>query len=204
MRAVTAASCLGIAAVARRHKIGNSPAMSRHMNALWRPLSRFVAIALVLATPHFISVAVAASEELVEVRKKELDGNKVGAFLQLKELAPAGDPVAQWKLGGYYHYGDAGPANFTLAREWYGRAARQGMPDAMLGLAVMNARGQGGPIDLKAAFVWLTIASRIIDNPKEIQNVNGLRDKYRSEMSSADLNAALAEATAFQPVKEQP
>ncbi len=203
MTVLTLVYRLGIVAVARRRKIGNSPAMFKNVHALWRPLFRFVAIALVLVTPHFMSAAIAASEDLVEVHKKELDGNKVGAFLQLKELAPGGDPVAQWKLAGYYHYGDAGPANFALAREWYGRAARQGMPDAMLGLAVMNARGQGGPIDLKAAFVWLTIASRIIDNPKEVQNVNGLRDKYRSEMSSADLNAALAEATAFQPVKEQ-
>jgi len=164
---------------------------------------------LLLGAPVFIMPAVtgpawATPEDLVEVRKMELDGNKVGAFLKLKELAPQGDPIAQWKLAGYYHYGDAGPANFGLAREWYGRAARQGLPDAMLGLAVMNARGQGGPVDIKSAFVWLTVASRIIQDPQEIKNVNGLRDKYKSEMSSADLNAALAEATAFQPVQEKP
>ncbi|MBI2253365.1 MAG: sel1 repeat family protein [Proteobacteria bacterium] len=163
---------------------------------------------LLLAAPLFSLLAStpawAAPEDLVEVHKMELDGNKVGAFLRLKELAPEGDPIAQWKLAGYYHYGDAGPANFAQAREWYGRAARQGLPDAMLGLAVMNARGQGGPVDIKRAFIWLTIASRLTQDPTEVQNINGLRDKYKSEMSSADLNTALAEAMAFQAVKEKP
>ncbi len=171
---------------------------------------RLAALLLLLAASVLILPAIAApawatpEEDLVEVHKMELEGNKVGAFLKLKELAPQGDAAAQWKLGGYYQYGWAGPANFALAREWYGRAARQGLPDAMLGLAVMNAQGQGGPADIKSAFVWLTVASRLIQDPQEVQNVNGLRDKYKSEMSSADLNAALAEAMAFQSVKEKP
>lgn len=174
------------------------------IRALWRSIRPAVLAAPVLAMTFFIPVAIATPEELLEVREMELEGNKVGAFLRLKELAPAGDPIAQWKLAGYYHYGDAGPANFALARQWYGRAARQGLPDAMLGLAVMNARGQGAAADIKTAFVWLTIASRLTQNQKEIQTINGLRDKYKSEMSSANLNAALSEAMAFQPVKEKP
>lgn len=174
------------------------------------PLTRRLAAVLLLLaasavmTPTFTAPAWATPDELVEVHKMELEGNKVGAFLKLKELAPQGDPAAQWKLGGYYQYGWAGPANFALAREWYGRAARQGLPDAMLGLAVMSAQGQGGPADIKSAFVWLTVASRLLQDPQEVQNVNGLRDKYKSEMSSADLNAALAEAMAFQAVQEKP
>ena len=179
------------------------------MHIVRRFIRRFAAALLLLAVPTFVAPvfvapAWATPEDLIEVHKMELEGNKVGAFLKLKELAPLGDPVAQWKLAGYYHYGDAGPANFAQAREWYGRAARQGLPDAMLGLAVMDARGQGSPVNIKGAFVWLTIASRLIQDPQEIQNVNGLRDKYKSEMSSADLNAALAEAMAFQAVQEKP
>ena len=134
----------------------------------------------------------------------ELEGDKVGAYLKLKELAPGGDPIAQYKLGGYYQYGWAGPANYKLAREWYGRAARQGSADAMLGLAIMDSQGWGGPVSKKSAFIWLTIASRILTDPDEIKNVSGLRDMYKSEMSSAELNAALAEAMAFQAVKENP
>ena len=78
-----------------------------------------------------------------------------GAYLKLKEMAPEGDAEAQYKLGGYYQYGWASPANFKLAREWYNRAAAQGHPDAMLGLAIMDTQGQGGPADTKAAFTWL-------------------------------------------------
>jgi TPR repeat protein len=179
------------------------------MHTVRRFIRRFAAALLLLTAPAFImpilvAPAWATPEDLVEVHKMEIEGNKVGAFLRLKELAPLGDPLAQWKLAGYYHYGDAGPANFAEARQWYGRAARQGLPDAMLGLAVMDARGQGSPVNIKGAFVWLTIASRLIEDPQEIRNVNGLRDKYKSEMSSADLNAALAEAMAFQAVKENP
>ncbi|MBK8159358.1 MAG: sel1 repeat family protein [Rhodospirillaceae bacterium] len=162
-----------------------------------------VALLLVAAAHVFVlPPALAAPEDLQEVLKMELEGNKVGAYLKLKEMAPGGDPVAQFKLAGYYHYGDAGPANFALAREWYDRAAKQGFPDAMLGLAVMNARGQGSPVDKRTAFIWLTIASGLLKNPTEIKEVNGLRDMYKSELSTAELNAALAEAMAFQPVPE--
>lgn len=159
---------------------------------------------LTAAVPSMLAAAAWASQEdLQEVLKKELEGDKVGAYLKLKEMAPEGDPEAQYKLGGYYQYGWAGPANFKLAREWYERAARQGHADAMLGLAIMDTQGQGGPADNKSAFKWLTVAASIFKEPAIVNNVAGLRDKLKSELSSADLNAALAEAMAFQPVKEQ-
>lgn len=171
--------------------------------------ARFIHLALAASlvtaalSACLISSAHAAPEGLQEVLQKELEGDKVGAYLRLKELAPEGDPEAQYRLGGYYQYGWASPANFKLAREWYGRAAAQGHPEAMLGLAVMDAQGQGTPVDKKASFTWLTIAATYLKEPDEINKVAGLRDKYKSELSSADLNAALAEAMAFQPVKEQ-
>ncbi|WP_374379074.1 tetratricopeptide repeat protein [Dongia sp.] len=164
-------------------------------------LAAAISAATLFLAPTFAS---ASPEDLQQVMKMELEGDKVGAYLKLKELAPQGDPIAQYKLAGYYQYGWASPANFGLARQWYGRAAKQGSPDAMLGLAIMDAMGQGGPVNKKSAFVWLTIASQQLKDPKEIKNVNGLRDKYKAEMSSADLNAALAEAMAFQPVLEHP
>lgn len=132
----------------------------------------------------------------------ELEGDKVGAYLKLIEIAPQGDPEVQYRLAGYYHYGWAGPANFKLARAWYDRAARQGHVEAMLGLAVMDAQGQGGPVDKKTSFTWLTIASTFLKDPDEIDKVSRLRDKYKSELSTADLNAALAQAMAYQAVPE--
>ena len=192
-------------AVARRRKIGNSPAMSKHRLIPFALAAGLMTLAVptMLISPAFLSKAWAASEDLQEVLKKELEGDKVGAYLKLKEMAPEGDPEAQYRLGGYYQYGWAGPANFKLAREWYGRAAAQGHPEAMLGLAVMDAQGQGAPVDKKASFTWLTIAATYLKEPDELNKVAGLRDKYKGELSSGDLNAALAEAMAFQPVKEQ-
>jgi TPR repeat protein len=158
------------------------------------------AILLLQALPH---AAVAATDDLQEILRLELAGEKLDAYLRLKELAPQGDPEIEFRLAGYYHYGWAGPASFKLAREWYGRAARQGHVDAMLGLAVMDAQGQGGPVDRKASFIWLTIASRLLKDPADTARVNGLRDKYKGELSTADLNAALSEAMAFQAVPEK-
>jgi len=168
------------------------------------PAARAMALAVALAVglPMSAPVASAAPEDLQEVLTMELEGDKVGAYLKLKELAPQGDAEAQYKLAGYYQYGWASPANFALAREWYGRAARQGHPDAMLGLAVMDAQGQGAPVNNKSAFTWLTVAASIFKDPAIVKNVTGLRNKLKGELSSADLNAALAEATAFQPVQE--
>jgi hypothetical protein len=160
-------------------------------------------VLLTAALPSFlVSAAWAAPGDLQDVLKRELEGDKVGAYLKLKEMAPEGDPEAQYKLGGYYQYGWASPANFKLAREWYGRAAKQGHADAMLGLAIMDTQGQGAPVNNKSAFAWLTIAASIFKDPKIVNTVAGLRDKLKSELSTADLNAALAEAMAFQPVKE--
>lgn len=165
-------------------------------------LARLCLAALLLLAAFPFQVA-AATDDLKEILRLELAGEKLDAYLKLKELAPEGDPEIQYRLAGYYHYGLAGPANFKLAREWYGRAARQGHPDAMLGLAVMDAQGQGGPVDRQSSFTWLTVASTLMKNPDDIATVNGLRDKYKSELSTAELNAALARAMAFQAVPEK-
>ncbi|WP_374369309.1 tetratricopeptide repeat protein [Dongia sp.] len=155
-----------------------------------------------------VQPACAAPEDLEEIHRLELQGQKVDAFLKLKELAPTGDPEAQYKLAGYYHYGDAGPANYKLALEWYERAARQGHTDAMLGIAVLldpaNARITSIPDDRGRAFTWLTIAATLMTKKSDLAIVEGLRDKLKGELSSAELNAALAEAMAFQPALEQP
>jgi TPR repeat protein len=150
----------------------------------------------------------AAPEDVQEINRLEVEGQKVDAFLRLKELAPLGDPWAQWKLAGYYHYGWAGPANFKLAQEWYERAARQGQVDAMLGLAILLdpafTQAASVPKDRGQAFTWLSIAATLLENPDEKATVQGLRDKLKSEMSTAELNAALNAAMTFQPVPEQP
>ena len=161
---------------------------------------------LALALAAFIATTGtlrAAQEDLTEVSRLEYEGQKVDAFLLLKELAPKGDPEAQYKLGGYYQYGYAGPANFKLALEWYERAARQGHTDAMLGVAILNAQDKISiPQNKARAFTWLSIAATQLKDKDAQANVATLRDKLKSEISTAELQAALNEAMSFQPVPE--
>jgi hypothetical protein len=176
-----------------------------HAALLLAPLLLTVGLAaggfLLPATP-----ALAAPEDLEEVNRLELEGQKVDAFLLLKELAAKGNAEAQYKLAGYYHYGYAGPANFKEALGWYERAARQGNADAMLGLAILldpaNQTVKSIPDDPAKAFTWLSIAATRLEKPTEIAVVKGLRDKLKSELSTAELNAALNAAMVFQPVPE--
>lgn len=45
------------------------------------------------------------------------------------------------------------------ARASFLRMARDGQPDAQFNLAVMQARGEGGPVQLTEAVLWMTLAS---------------------------------------------
>lgn len=170
-----------------------------------RALLAVLSAAVLFVLP--ISPAAASPEDIQEVNRLEFEGQKVDAFLKLKELAEAGDPWAQYKLGGYYHYGYAGPANFALALEWYERSARQGDVDAMLGIAILldpaNNKVKSLTKDRAKAFTWLSIAATQLKDPNEIATVEGLRDKLKSELSTAELNAALNTAMTFQPVPEK-
>lgn len=174
-----------------------------------RPLLAVLSAAVLFVLPLLLpaTTAAASPEDIQEINRLELEGQKVDAFLRLKELAETGDPWAQWKLAGYYHYGYAGPANFPLALDWYQRAARQGNVDAMLGIAIMldpaNNHIKSIPKDRGQAFTWLSIAATQLKDPTEIATVQGLRDKLKSEMSTAELNAALNAAMSFQPVPEK-
>lgn len=125
------------------------------------------------------------------------------AFLGLLDLAKAGNPEAQYELGGFYHYGRVGAADFTKARTWYLRAANQGNADAMIGLAVMDGRGQGAAPDKKAAVKWLLIAGNSHQlKPDAIAKVDHVRADLEKDLTPADVSAATAEANAFRPRPE--
>jgi TPR repeat protein len=182
--------------------------------SLARILARSRAAVALVAAPLLVAVtifasalpALAAPEDIEEIHRLELEGRKVDAYLRLQELAPKGDPWAQWKLAGYYQYGYAAPANFMKALEWYERAARQGNVDAMLGAAILLdpafTQAASVPKSRTQAFTWLSIAATKLTKPDEIEVVKGLRDKLKREMSTAELNKALSEAMAFQPAPE--
>lgn len=155
-----------------------------------------VALGLAFATPAF-----AATMDDVRLAIKEQ--RMFDAFQDLSELAETGDPVAQYELAGFYHYGRVGPVNFDKARTWYERAAKQGNTDAMLGLAVIYGFGQGVPQDKQAAFRWLVIAGTQNLDPVGAEKVASTRDSLAAGLTPAQIDAALAEARAFSPKPEQ-
>ncbi len=150
---------------------------------------------LSMATPAF-----AATME--DVRKAMAEKRMFDAFQDLQELAQAGDPVAQYELGGFYHWGNVGPTDFTKARTWYERAAKQGNADAMLGLAVIYGAGQGVPQDKAACYRWLVLASSQHLPPEDAARIASARDDLVKHLTPEQIDAALAEARSFVPKPE--
>jgi hypothetical protein len=155
-----------------------------------------VVLGLAFATPTF-----AATMDDVRLAIKEQ--RMFDAFQDLSDLAETGDPVAQYELAGFYHYGRVGPVNFDKARHWYERSAKQGNSDAMLGLAVIYGFGQGVPQDKQAAFRWLVIAGTQHLDPVGAEKVASTRDSLAAGLRPDQIEAALAEARAFTPRPEQ-
>lgn len=166
-------------------------------------LSRFLAcmVALFLtALGGFATPVLAATMD--EVRAAMAEKRMFDAFQDLLELAPEGDPAAQYELGGFYHWGTVGPTDFTKARTWYERAAKQGNADAMLGLAVIYGHGQGVKQDKAAAFRWLVLASAQHLEPEEAARIAAARDDLAQHLTPQQIDAALAEARSFVPKPE--
>lgn len=156
-----------------------------------------VSLAIGLA---FSAPALAATME--DVRKAIAEQRLFDAYQDLQDLAENGDPVAQYELAGFHHYGRVGPVNFEKARMWYERSAKQGNTDAMLGLAVIYGFGQGVPQDKKVAFRWLVIAGTQNMTPIDAGKVASTRDQLAAGMTPEEIEAALAEARAFTPRPE--
>src|SRR5512139_692019 len=68
--------------------------------------------------------------------------------------AEAGNPEAQFKLGGMYLAGQKLPQDLVKAAEWYHRAAVQGHAKAQFIFAGMYALGCGVPKDPAKAAEW--------------------------------------------------
>ena len=76
------------------------------------------------------------------------------------ELAHAGDPVAQYRLGDRDEYGRGVEASDARALEWYARAAAQGMATAQYRLGVLHDNGWGVREDDTEAVRWYRAAAQ--------------------------------------------
>ncbi|HEY3144823.1 MAG TPA: tetratricopeptide repeat protein [Dongiaceae bacterium] len=147
--------------------------------------------------------APALAVTMKDVHKAITEKRSFDAFQDLLELAPAGEPEAQFMLGDMYRWGDIGSANFEKALYWYTRAANQGNVDAMLGLAGMYGHGQGVTQDKGAAYRWLVLASSQHLDEKSAGIVAGARDDLGKHLTPEQIEAALAEARSFVPKPEK-
>jgi TPR repeat protein len=164
-----------------------------------------IAICLALLGGAIAPLTVAAPAYAVtmdDVRTAIAEERPFDAFQYLKELAEAGNPEAQYELGGFYHWGRIASADFTKARQWYERAAKQGNVDAMLGLAVIHGHGQGVPQDKAASYRWLVLASSQHLEPEDAARIADARDDLAKHLTAQQIEAALAEARSFVPKPE--
>jgi len=97
------------------------------------------------------------------------EGDYRRAFAEAFEPAARGDAHAQFLLGEAYRLGRSVDANYPLATEYYGRAARQGDIAAATELGLLLV-GQGLP---SAALPWLTLAARH-GAPRALYGLGGL------------------------------
>lgn len=73
--------------------------------------------------------------------------------------ASAGDAVAQYNLGNAYHRGDGVEQDYSVAREWYEKAAEKGNVIAAESLAIFYDFGYGCSKDPVNAVKWYRIAA---------------------------------------------
>src|SRR5215510_10435515 len=143
------------------------------------------------------TAAPAFAVTMKDVHEAIADKRGFDAFQDLLELAPSGDPEAQFMLGDMYRWGDVGSANFEKALYWYTRSANQGNVDAMLGLAGMYGHGQGVKQDKTAAYRWLVLASSQHLDEKSAGIVANARDDLGKHLTPDQIESALAEARSF-------
>ncbi len=88
-------------------------------------------------------------------------GDPVRAFAFYKLAAVAGHPDAQNALATYFYTGQLVDKNLTITRKLFSAAATQGQPSAMVNLAAMLLKGEGGEKDVVKAYVWLKLAGKL-------------------------------------------
>ncbi len=94
----------------------------------------------VLAAALALSVARPAAAEFADAIEAYDQGDYATTFAELRPLAEAGDPNAQYMLGFLYERGEGVARDLTRAYAWYGLAARQGDAFAAQALAQLARR----------------------------------------------------------------
>ena len=89
--------------------------------------------------------------------------------------------------------GDGKP-DYSAAAKWFRRAAEYGVRDSQYNLAILYARGMGGPQDLTQAYAWFAAAAAQGD-----EDAGRKREEIGGRLDAATLARAKAMASAFRP-----
>jgi TPR repeat protein len=93
-------------------------------------------------------------------------GDDQEALKWISKAAEGGDSIAQ-NFMGYYYAGsikDQPPqVDFTIARDWFEKAAAQDFPTSQFELCEMYHRGEGVQQDLETAYFWCSLSEKAFD-----------------------------------------
>jgi hypothetical protein len=76
------------------------------------------------------------------------------------ERAEQGDPEAQYRYGYHYAFGPEEVRDYTVASEWWTKAAENGCVNAQAGLWLIYSEGLGVPQDHLRAYLWISVAAK--------------------------------------------
>ena len=111
-----------------------------------------------------------------------------------QRAAEKGNTRAMHNLGVLAVESPDGKPNYTSAALWFGKAAEYGVRDSQYNFAVLLARGLGLPKDLVRSYTWFAIVASEGD-----ADAAKKRDEVAARLTSSELAAANAAATAFEP-----
>jgi hypothetical protein len=158
-------------------------------------LLRGALLALVLCAIGDLPAKAGLDEGLAALQAGEF----LKALEELLPLADAGNARAQAEVGMIYHYGLTSAKNFSKADNYYRRAAQQEYPDGMIGLAVMNALGQGVAVNMTEAYKWLLLARDRLPEGRDRSRVIGALNSFKESMSQGEIETAEWRARSWVP-----
>lgn len=100
---------------------------------------------------RWLKLAADAGHEAAKDKLKRLQ-NQQASFETMLAKAKAGDTDAQCQVGLMYLKGKGVDQDGDQARNWIGKAARQGNDKAITRLGILYYKGEGGPPDYSRAF----------------------------------------------------
>jgi serine/threonine protein kinase len=102
-----------------------------------------------------------AAEMIADADRATMEQRYTDAVTLLRPLADAGSAQAEERLGDAYAEGRGVTRNVRMAKDWYERAAQQGVVNAQLKLGAMYANGTGVALNNNFAYIWYGTAGEL-------------------------------------------